>query len=129
MYTPLLISSFLRHAARYHGDVEIVSRRIEGDIHRYNYREFAKRARKLANALDALGVEEGDRVATLAWNGYRHMEIYYAVAGSGAVCHTVNPRLFPQQLVYIINHAEDKMVFFDISFLPLVEQLVPQCRA
>jgi fatty-acyl-CoA synthase len=125
---PLLISSFLAHAERHHGNVEIVSRRVEGDIHRTTYAEVAKRARKLANALKSLNIRQGDRIATLAWNGYRHMEIYYAVAGSGAVCHTVNPRLFPQQITYIINHAEDSLVFFDTSFLPMIEKVADLCK-
>ena len=127
MSIPLLISSIIKHAARYHGDAEIVSRRIEGDLHRYNYRECERRAKRLANALGALGVGMGDRIGTLAWNGYRHLEIYYAVSGMGAVCHTVNPRLFHDQIVYILNHAEDQYVFFDLSFLPLVEIVAPRC--
>lgn len=127
MSAPLLISSVIKHAARYYGDTEIVSRRTEGDIHRYTYRECELRARKLAQALGALGVQQGERVGTLAWNGYRHLEIYYAVSGTGAVCHTVNPRLFPEQIAYIVNHAEDKYVFFDMTFLPLVEGVAPHC--
>ncbi|TAL53638.1 3-(methylthio)propionyl-CoA ligase [Pandoraea sp.] len=127
MQVPLLISSILRHAARHHGDTEIVSRRIEGDVHRYTYRGLQQRAKQLARALLALGVEPGERVGTLAWNGYRHLEIYYAVSGMGAVCHTINPRLFPEQIEYIVNHAEDRYVFFDLTFLPLVERLAPRC--
>lgn len=127
MSAPLLISSIIRHAARYYGDTEIVSRRTEGDIHRYTYRDCELRARKLAQALGALGVQQGERVGTLAWNGYRHLEIYYAVSGAGAVCHTVNPRLFPEQIAYIVNHAEDQYVFFDMTFLPLVEGVAPHC--
>jgi fatty-acyl-CoA synthase len=127
MQSPLLISSLLRHAARYHGDTEIVSRPVNGEIHRYNFKALAKRARKLARAVDALGISMGDRIGTLAWNGHRHLEIYYAVAGFGAVCHTINPRLFQQQVVYIINHAEDRYVFFDTTFLPLVEAIASQC--
>ncbi len=120
MQQPLLISTLLLHAERHHGDQEIVSRRVEGDLHRYTYRDLAARARRMANALAALGVGEGDRVATLAWNGYRHMELYYAVSGSGAVLHTMNPRLHTDQLVYIADHAADKVLFFDVSFLPIV---------
>ncbi|HEX6633473.1 MAG TPA: 3-(methylthio)propionyl-CoA ligase [Usitatibacter sp.] len=128
MSVPLSIPSLLRHAALNHGDTEIVSRRCEGDIHRYNYRAAHSRAKKLANALERLDVRRGDRVATLAWNGYRHFELYYAVSGMGAVIHTVNPRLFPEQIAYIVNHAEDRYVFFDLTFAPLVEKLAPACR-
>ncbi|MGA8004696.1 MAG: 3-(methylthio)propionyl-CoA ligase [Burkholderiales bacterium] len=128
MDAPLLITDLIRHADRHHGETEIVSKTVEGGIHRYTYREAHRRSRRLANALAALGVKPSDRVATLAWNGYRHFEIYYAVAGSGAVIHTINPRLFPDQIVYIANHAEDKYVFFDLTFLPLVEKLAPQLK-
>ena len=127
MSMPLMISSLVKHADRYHGDVEIVSRRCEGDIHRYTYSDAHTRSRKLANALKRLGVKSEDRVATLAWNGYRHFELYFAVSGSGAILHTVNPRLFPEQLGWIINHAEDQYVFFDLTFAPLVEALAPHC--
>src|SRR3954465_10180319 len=126
MDMPLLVSQLIRHADRHHGATEIVSKTVEGTIHRYTYREAHKRARQLANALKRLGVQPQDRVATLAWNGHRHFEIYYAVAGSGAVIHTINPRLFPDQIAYIANHAEDKVVFFDLTFAPLVEKLAPQ---
>ena len=127
MSAPLLISSIIRHAARYYGSTEIVSRRTEGDLHRYTYRECELRARKVAQALEALDVEQGDRVGTLAWNGYRHLEVYYGVSGMGAVCHTINPRLFPEQIAYIVNHAEDRFIFFDATFLPLVEGVAPHC--
>ena len=123
MDQPLLISTLLTHAERHHGDQEIVSRRVEGDVHRYTYRELAERSRRLANALAARGIELGDRVATLAWNGYRHMELYYAVSGSGAVLHTLNPRLHPDQVVWIADHAEDQVLFFDLTFLPLIEAI------
>lgn len=126
MDQPLLISSLLKHAETYHGDSEIVSRTVEGPIHRYTYRDAAKRSRQLANALAALEVKPGECVGTLAWNGYRHYEIYYAVSGSGAVCHTVNPRLFAEQIAYIINHAEDRVLMFDLSFLPVVEQIAAE---
>jgi acyl-CoA synthetase (AMP-forming)/AMP-acid ligase II len=129
MDAPLLITDLIRHADRHHGETEIVSKTVEGGIHRYTYREAHRRSRRLANALAALGVKPSERVATLAWNGYRHFEIYYAVAGSGAVIHTINPRLFPDQIVYIANHAEDKYVFFDLTFLPLVEKLAPQLKS
>jgi acyl-CoA synthetase (AMP-forming)/AMP-acid ligase II len=121
MQQPLLISSLLVHAERHHGEQEVVSRRVEGDIHRTNYRQLAARSRRMANALARIGVKSGERVATLAWNGYRHLEIYYAVSGSGAVLHTLNPRLHPDQVTYIAGHAEDVALFFDLTFLPLVE--------
>ncbi|HJW54215.1 MAG TPA: 3-(methylthio)propionyl-CoA ligase [Burkholderiaceae bacterium] len=127
MTQPLLISSIIQHADRYFGANEIVSRRVEGDLHRYTYRDCHRRARQLANALTGLGVNMGDRVATLAWNGYRHMEAYYAISGSGAVLHTINPRLFPDQVAYIANHAEDQYLLFDLTFLPLVEAFAPHC--
>jgi fatty-acyl-CoA synthase len=129
MDTPLLVSSLIAHADRSHGDTEIVSRTVEGPIHRYTYSQAHKRSKQLAQALLRLGVKEGDRVGTLAWNGYRHFELYYGVSGMGAVVHTVNPRLFHEQLVYIVNHAEDAYVFFDLSFVALVEKLAPECRA
>ncbi|MBI1397525.1 MAG: long-chain-fatty-acid--CoA ligase [Betaproteobacteria bacterium] len=129
MDLPLNISSLIRHADRYHGDTEIVSRTVEGGLHRYDYAAAHRRSRQLANALVALGVAPSQRVGTLAWNGHRHFEIYYAVSGMGAVCHTINPRLFPEQITYIVNHAEDSYVFFDLTFLPLVEKLAPHCPA
>ncbi|MES2758569.1 MAG: 3-(methylthio)propionyl-CoA ligase [Pseudomonadota bacterium] len=128
MSQPLLVSSIIEFAARHYGHVEIVSRRIEGDLHRYTYRECHQRAKKMAHALKGLGVQMGDRVATLAWNGYRHMELYYAVSGSGAVLHTVNPRLHPEQIAYIANHAEDQYLFFDLTFLPLIEAVAAHCK-
>jgi fatty-acyl-CoA synthase len=127
--TPLLISSLIRHAARVFGDQEVVSRSVEGPVHRTDYRTLHTRARQLARALHALGVRPGDRVATLAWNGYRHLEVYFAVSGSGAVCHTINPRLFPDQLLYILRHAGDVLLLVDTTFLPLAEKLAPQCPA
>src|SRR5262249_18826284 len=123
MQQPLLVSTLLAHAERHHGDQEIVSRRVEGDLHRQTYRQLGERARRMANALAAHGIGFGDRVATLAWNGYRHMELYYAVSGSGAVLHTLNPRLHPDQVVWIADHAEDVVLFFDLTFLPLVEEI------
>ena len=128
MNMPLQISSLIRHAERFHGDTEIVSRMVEGGIHRYSYRDAHRRARQLANALGALGVRATDRIGTLAWNGFRHFEIYYATSGSGAICHTINPRLFPEQIVYIANHAQDQYVFFDLTFLKLVEGIAPHCK-
>ena len=129
MDVPLLLSMLLAHADRHHGDTEIVSKTVEGPIHRYTYRAAHARARRLANALKRLGVEKQDRVGTLGWNSFRHFEIYYAVAGSGAVIHTINPRLFPDQIAYIANHAEDKVVFFDLTFAPLLEKLAPQLKS
>ncbi|MDB5731959.1 MAG: long-chain fatty acid--CoA ligase, partial [Variovorax sp.] len=117
---PLLISSLLEFAERHHGDAEIVSRRVEGDIHRYTWVDVARRSRRVANAIDAENLAFSDRVATLAWNGYRHLELYYGVSGSGRVLHTVNPRLHPDQIAWIVNHAEDRILAFDLSFLPLV---------
>jgi acyl-CoA synthetase (AMP-forming)/AMP-acid ligase II len=127
MNLPLQISALIRHADRCHGDTEIVSRMVEGGIHRYNYAEAHRRARQLANALQSLGVRITERVGTLAWNGFRHLETYYAVSGIGAVCHTINPRLFPEQIAYIVNHAEDQYVFVDLTFVPLVEKLAQHC--
>jgi len=124
MNQPLLISSLLVHAERHHGGREIVSRRIEGDIHRYTYRDMARRSRQMANALISLGLQQSDRVGTLAWNGYRHMELYYAASGSGMVLHTLNPRLHPDQLAWIAENAGDEALFFDLTFLPLVEAAV-----
>jgi len=128
MSMPLLISSLLVHAERHHGEREIVSRRVEGDIHRTTYKELAARSRRMAKALGTLGVRAGDRVATLAWNGYRHMELYYAVSGSGAILHTLNPRLHPDQVVYIADHAEDQVLFFDLTFLPLVAAVASRTK-
>src|SRR5690606_22866634 len=107
------------------GDVEIVSRRVEGDTHRTTWSEVELRSRKLAQALARLGLKAGDRVGTLAWNGYRHLEIYYGTSGSQLVCHTINPRLFPQQVAWIINDAEDQVLFVDLNILPLIEKLAP----
>jgi acyl-CoA synthetase (AMP-forming)/AMP-acid ligase II len=131
MHQSLTISSILQFAARHYGASEIVSRRVEtdlnGDLHRYTYRDCELRARKLAQALGSLGVASGERVGTLAWNGYRHLELYYGASGSGAVLHTINPRLHPEQIAYIINHAEDQVLCFDLTFLPLVEAIAAAC--
>ena len=127
MDAPLLVSSLLEHADRNHGDTEIVSRTVEGPVHRYTYREAHRRSRRLASAFGRLGVAPGDRIGTIAWNGYRHFEMYYAVSGIGAIVHTINPRLFAAQLEYIVNHAEDAYVAFDVCFAPLVEKLAPEC--
>jgi 3-(methylthio)propionyl---CoA ligase len=127
METPLLVSSLIKHAASVFFDQEIVSR-MPGGIHRYTYRDAEKRARQLAKALIALGVKKGDRIATLAWNDHRHFEIYYAVSGMEAICHTVNPRLFSAQVTFILNHAEDKYVFCDPMFLPLIEDVLKDLK-
>ena len=123
MDTQLLISSIAQHAERFHGDREIVSVTADNPRHRYTIREAMTRARQLANALGRLGVRQGERVASLAWNDYRHLEVYYGVSGSGYVCHTINPRLFPEQIVYIINHAEDRFICVDAMFVPLLEAI------
>lgn len=126
MTQPLIISDLLEYAAAHHGCHEIISRRLEGDIHRYTYSDALKRSKQLAHALILLGVQPGDRVATLAWNGYRHFECYYGISGIGAICHTVNPRLYSEQVEYIINHAEDCYVFLDACFAPLLEPIAEQ---
>ncbi len=125
MQMPLLISSLIVHAARHAADTEIVSKRVEGDLHRTTWSAVERRSRQFAQALARLGCEAGDRVATLAWNGYRHVEIYYATAGSELVCHTINPRLFPEQIAWIAGDAADRVLCFDATFLPLVEKLAP----
>ena len=125
---PLLISSLIEFASRHHHDGQIVSRRVEGDIHRYTYCDAASRSRQVARALDRLGLAFSDRVATLAWNGYRHFELYFGVSGSGRVIHTLNPRLPPDQVAWIVNHAEDQMVAFDMTFLPIVKAVWRQCK-
>ena len=124
---PLLISSLIEFAERHHGDGEIVSRRVEGDIHRYAWRDVARRARQIANGLDGWALGFADRVATLAWNGYRHLELYFGVSGSGRVLHTINPRLHPEQIAWIVNHAEDQVLCFESSFLPLVQAVHAKC--
>ena len=123
MDRPLLISSLIEFGARYHSKSEIVSRSVEGPIHRYSMAEANYRSKQLAQALTRLGVGKGERIATIAWNGYRHFELYFGVSGMGAVCHTINPRLFHEQIVYVINHAKDKYVFIDSTFVPLLEAL------
>ncbi len=118
---PLTVMSIIDHAKRFHGEREVVTRTVEGPIHRTTYADIHLRARKTAQALTKLGVKQGDMVATMAWNTYRHMEAWYGIMGMGAVCHTLNPRLFAEQLTYIINHAEDKFIIFDTSFVPVIE--------
>ena len=127
MDRPLLVSSILDHAAERYGSVEMVSCTADAPAHRTTYATLRRRVKQLARALqDRLSVQPGERIATLAWNDHRHFELYYAIAGIGAVCHTINPRLFPEQIAYIVNHAEDRVLFADPMFLPLVEQLAPQ---
>jgi acyl-CoA synthetase (AMP-forming)/AMP-acid ligase II len=127
MEMPLLVSSLLEFADRHHGGAEIVTETVEGPVHRYTWRDAHVRAKRAANAMRAMGVQPGDRVATLAWNTYRHLELYFSVPGIGAVCHTINPRLFEEQLAYIINHAQDRVMFFDATFAPLIAKVQPQC--
>ena len=128
MQKQLLISSLIVHADRHHGDTEIVSRRVEGDIHRYIFRDCHRRARQMASALTSLGVKPSERIGTLAWNGYRHLELYYGVSGMGAILHTINPRLHEDQVAYIANHAEDQYIFFDLTFLPLIKAVSGRCK-
>ena len=125
---PLLVHKIIDHAALYHGEREVVTRTVEGPIHRTTYREIEGRARKVAKALEKKGIRPGDRVATLAVNTHRHLETWYGITGMGAVYHTLNPRLFPDQLVYIANHAEDKALFFDICYAELVAQIAPKLK-
>jgi 3-(methylthio)propionyl---CoA ligase len=124
---PLLVSCLIEFAARHHADAEIVSRRVEGDLHRYTYAQAAARSRQVARALDRLGLQFSDRVGTLAWNGYRHFELYFGVSGSGRVVHTINPRLSPEQVAWIANHAEDQVLCFDMTFLPIIKVIWRQC--
>lgn len=125
---PLLISSLIEHAARFHPRTEIVSRLPEGGTHRTDWLGVRNAACRIANALQSLGIQRGERVATLAWNSWRHLALYFGVSGSGAVLHTVNPRLFPEQIEYIANHAEDRVLFFDVTFAPLVQKLAPKLK-
>lgn len=124
----LLISAIIDHAALYHRDTEVVSVNTNGGQHRTNYAEIRGRALKMASVFEKRGLKKSDRIATIAWNNYRHVELYYAISGNGQVCHTINPRLFADQMTYIINHAEDRMVFFDATFLPLVDGLRQQLK-
>jgi len=126
---PLVVTSVIDHAARWHGEREMVTRTVEGPIHRTTYSELHARARRFAQALRRLGVSKGDVVATLAWNTYRHFEAWYAIMGVGAVCHTLNPRLFAEQLVYIINHAADRLILLDTTFVPILEAIQDQLPA
>ncbi len=124
---PLLISSLIDFAARHHGDGEIVSRRVEGDVHRCTWADVAHRSAQVGHALNDLHLAPGARVATLAWNGYRHLELYFGVSGTGRVLHTINPRLHPDQIVWIAEHAQDEVLCFDLSFLPIIQAISPRC--
>ena len=128
MFQQLTISSLIEHAARYHGGTEVVSVEMDGSLSRSTWREVEENARRLGSALDRLGVDDGARCGTIAWNNLRHLQIYFGVAGSGRVTHTINPRLTPEQLVYIINHAQDQVVFLDRTFLPVVAGLHDQLK-
>jgi len=127
MERPLLISAILEHGADQFGQQSIVSRETHGALHRYTFAEMANRSKQLANALASMGLKLGSVVGTIAWNNYRHLESYYAVSGSGMIMHTCNPRLHPEQLAYIINHAEDEAIFFDSTFAPLIKAIAPSC--
>ena len=124
---PLTVDKILDHAKNWHGQREVVTRSVEGPIVRTTYAAIHERARRVSNALLAWGIKPGDRVATLAWNTANHIETWYGIMGIGAVCHTLNPRLFPEQLAYIINHAEDRIIFTDLTFVPLLEAILPHC--
>src|ERR1700733_11790566 len=123
---PLLVHKVIDHAALYHGEREVVTRSVEGPIHRTNYRQMRARARRAASALERLGLRPGDRIATLGTNTWRHIEAWYGIAGMGGIYHTLNPRLFLDQIVYIANHAGDRALFFDPCFAPLVAGIVPR---
>ena len=123
---PLLVTSVIHHAARHHGHVEVVSRLLDGSTHRTTYRALEARARRMARVLQRLGVKDADRVATLAWNSFRHMELYYGISGMGAICHTVNPRLSPEDVSYILNDAASVYLFADSSFVSLIEAAAPK---
>jgi len=127
MNRPLLISGILEHGAAQFGEQEVVSRETHGPLHRCTYADVARRARQLAHALQHMGLKAGSAVGSIAWNNHRHLEAYYAVSGSGMVMHTCNPRLHPQQLIYVINHAEDEVVLFDATFAPLVKGIAAHC--
>ena len=126
---PLLISSIFEHAINNYPTQEIVSNSVEGGIHKYTYKDWGNRTKKLANALKEFGMLDGDRIGTLAWNGYRHLELYYATSSSGLICHTMNPRLHHDQLAYIVNHAKDKMIFVDLNIVELVKLAAPSFKS
>ena len=129
MHQPLTISSLIAHAGRYHGGTEVVSVETAGGVSRSTWGEVEANARKLAAALGRLGISQGERCGTIAWNNRRHLEVYYGVAGAGMVCHTINPRLHPEQLIYIINHAEDQVLFLDKTFVPFAPKLAPHLKS
>ena len=129
MDTPLTISAIAEHVAKFHGGREIVSVTADNPRHRYTWAEAMLLAKKLAAALKKLGFQQGDRLGTIAWNDYRHLEIYYGVGGAGYICHTINPRLFPEQLNFIINHAEDRLLAVDPMFLPLIEKIAEHLKS
>ncbi|MBW8854853.1 MAG: AMP-binding protein, partial [Bradyrhizobium sp.] len=120
---PLLCHRIIEHAAKIHGKQEVVTRSVEGPIHRTTYADIHKRALKVSQMLERDGIKLGDRVATIAWNTWRHLEVWYGIMGIGAICHTVNPRLFPEQIAWIINHAQDRIVMTDITFIPVLEKI------
>jgi acyl-CoA synthetase (AMP-forming)/AMP-acid ligase II len=126
---PLLISDLIEYAARWHGDTPVVSRLSDGSLLQFDYRAIAQRSRQLANALATLGLPAGASIGTLAWNTHRHLELYYAVSGSGMVCHTINPRLYYEQIAYIANHGDDQAMFFDVSFIDIAVRLARDCPA
>ena len=128
MNEQLLISGVLEHAIKNNANTEIVSNTVEGQIHRYTIKESAQRSKKLANALLNLEIGEGDIIATMAVNSYRHLELYFGISGLGAVLHTLNPRLFPEDIKYIVNHAEDKYIFVDAPFLPIIENVISDLK-
>jgi len=121
----LLLSSIIQYAARWHPNGEVVSRVSETMVHRTNYAAIEERSRRLATVLERLGVKAGTRVATMAWNGFRHLELYWAISGAGAVCHTINPRLSHDDIQYIMNHAADSVLFADLTFVPLIAEIAP----
>ena len=131
MDRPLLVADIVRHVERFHGDAAVVSRLPDagGQVHRSSYREVVSRARRVANVLDHLQIAPQTNVGTLAWNTHRHLELYYGVSAAQRVLHTVNPRLFPEQIIWIINHAEDEAVFFDVTFAPLIDGIAAQCKS
>ncbi len=129
MDRPLLISSLLQHAVQNHPQAQIVTRRVEGDFHTCTWADIGRRSAQVAGALTRQGIKPGDRIGTLAWNTYRHLELYFGVSGAGMVLHTINPRLFPEQIIWIANHAEDRVLFVDLSFLPLVEGLHKELKS
>ena len=123
---PLLLHRIIDHAAKFHGERKVITRSIEGPFHTTNYKEIRARALKVAQRLDRDGIKLGDRVATLAWNTWRHLEAWYGILGIGAIYHTVNPRLFPEQIVWIVNHAEDRVLITDLTFVPILEKIADQ---